>query len=1146
MTIGTVTTIEAEDFTLSGGYEQKNFNDASGGGYVQTWSSGSLTTEFTGEAGTYSFDMTVFDENDGKSEFSVFVNGELVQEFKLVFDEGGNYIHDTSKTLSIAGLELEPGDVIEIQGVRDQGEPARIDKIDLTQTGIAGAETEVLLMEGFNSGWNVAASNDVDSSDFVGHNGAAVTNGQYDGQIVFREVDMSGLDNGLLMLDLQTHAHCAYFEDSTSCYYDYLRIEVSIDGGGFMLLDDFEVDFESQVFYGKNTGQSFGDDGSTLTYALPAGASTAQIRIVSHLTANNEVIKLDNVKITADNSPEPIVLSIDAIDDTVTLGEMQDVTADGTATEIGDAPKSLNILDNDDLGGGTLGVDTAIVSVGAADTDPSDGGAPTQADGANVGSAFTVTTEGGRTGTVTVQADGTLLFDGGDSFAELLDGDSDSFQLEYTIERTVGTPGSTSHVGFELPKGTIVSDQFAGVSIAAFRANNPSAGNQAMVFDSANPTGGDSDLATSNLGGVLIISEDNDSGDPDDNASGGTFVFDFDAPSDIGSLTFLDTEEPQPIVRLFDENGNQIGSDILGPVTVDGGQGVADINVAGVSQMTITLQGSGAIDNLEFTTPGDVETVSDTAVVTVVIEGEGQEIVLLPPVAQDDLIITDDQTDVEGVNIITAINTGAAETTLGEDTDADAPQSELRVDSANGVALLDTGEVSFVVDNGQGQSGTVTVDSLGNVTFSGAQGFDSLDDDTAEFSFDYQVIDASGLVDTAQVTIRVTDTPDAPTPRSIDITGTVQSSASASSQAIAVIVDLSASLSTLPGVGGDLNADGAANGADSLIAGVLELASDLVSNGRGDQELVIIPTTGTGTLAPITATAAELDAIDFTQVAADLLGGVANPLIDNALVQSIFSIQPDGLQASIDFEQGLIAARDALSDGNGGLAADSNEIIVLTATDGRTFDFAELDEGTGDFFSSDPDFVAADDIPALFPVDPATGLPTPIDPDLFEDDILTSDPTAIVAELTGAGADIDVVAIDPGANLLPGLLDLVEGPTGDGAIIGGAPLGLIDLLEEPTSTGVDAVEEFTVAVNGVAVDGIDASDLVLDGTTFSFADTLDVVDGDEVTFTFVTDGVDVDGDGDFTSTVSQTVDAATDQIEFAINIDPDSLSSTLV
>ena len=57
-----------------------------------------------------------------------------------------------------------------------------------------------------------------------------------------------------------------------------------------------------------------------------------------------------------------------------------------------------------------------------------------------------------------------------------------------------------------------------------------------MIFDTANPTGGDTDLATPGyglgndtaLGNVVILSEDADSSDPDDNAGGGTLTFTYD------------------------------------------------------------------------------------------------------------------------------------------------------------------------------------------------------------------------------------------------------------------------------------------------------------------------------------------------------------------------------------------------------------------------------------------------------------------------------------------------------------------------------------------------------------------------------------------------------------------------------------------
>ena len=66
----------------------------------------------------------------------------------------------------------------------------------------------------------------------------------------------------------------------------------------------------------------------------------------------------------------------------------------------------------------------------------------------NVGESFTVTTDGGRTGTVTLNEDGTFTFDGGDNFLELNEGQEDSFDLTYTVQ---GAPSAG-----EVPKHNIL------------------------------------------------------------------------------------------------------------------------------------------------------------------------------------------------------------------------------------------------------------------------------------------------------------------------------------------------------------------------------------------------------------------------------------------------------------------------------------------------------------------------------------------------------------------------------------------------------------------------------------------------------------------------------------------------------------------
>ena len=68
--------------------------------------------------------------------------------------------------------------------------------------------------------------------------------------------------------------------------------------------------------------------------------------------------------------------------------------------------------------------------------------------------------------------------------------------------------------------GTVIDNEYEDVTISATGGSG-----QAMTFDSANPTGGDDDLASDTLGGLLIISEDGDSADPDDNAGGGSIFF---------------------------------------------------------------------------------------------------------------------------------------------------------------------------------------------------------------------------------------------------------------------------------------------------------------------------------------------------------------------------------------------------------------------------------------------------------------------------------------------------------------------------------------------------------------------------------------------------------------------------------------------
>ncbi len=100
-----------------------------------------------------------------------------------------------------------------------------------------------------------------------------------------------------------------------------------------------------------------------------------------------------------------------------------------------------------------------------------------------------------------------------------------------------------------LASGTIVDDEYSdiGVTVSAVGGSG-----DAMTFDSANPTGDDTDLASDTLDGLLIISGDGDTSDPDDTDDGGSIFFDFENPVAIKFITLKDIEETGGTIRFFD------------------------------------------------------------------------------------------------------------------------------------------------------------------------------------------------------------------------------------------------------------------------------------------------------------------------------------------------------------------------------------------------------------------------------------------------------------------------------------------------------------------------------------------------------------------------------------------------------------------
>ncbi|PJI86372.1 cadherin domain-containing protein [Yoonia maricola] len=214
----------------------------------------------------------------------------------------------------------------------------------------------------------------------------------------------------------------------------------------------------------------------------------------------------------------------------------------------------------------------------------------------------------------------------GDVVAIQATGDGGEFvridKIELCQNGTVCPDGFTllDFEGFDA--GTVVDNQFAGVTITAQRDRNNTDENDAMLFDSANPTGGDNDLAYDNQGNLLIVSEDNDSSDPDD-AVGGVITFDFDAPSDLHDIKIFDIEEPGGTITLTFASGEVRVIDI--PAAGDNSEQTIALDAADVTQMEIALVGSGAIDDLCWA-PGITDPGTATLGGRVFMDADGNDV----------------------------------------------------------------------------------------------------------------------------------------------------------------------------------------------------------------------------------------------------------------------------------------------------------------------------------------------------------------------------------------------------------------------------------------------------------------------------------------------------------------------------------------
>jgi hypothetical protein len=166
-------------------------------------------------------------------------------------------------------------------------------------------------------------------------------------------------------------------------------------------------------------------------------------------------------------------------------------------------------------------------------------------------------------------------------------------------------------VGAPILPGQIVEDAYLarGVSIDVFRGHHDGLG---VAFDSANPTGGDTDLGFPGLGNLLINQEHFTQADieagrvevPDDHSCGARFELGFETPVCLTALTLLDIDEGEDpvVIELFDAAGEVI---LHHEVVPGGDHQRVDVVLPPQAEClavkaVIELSGSGAVDNIQI------------------------------------------------------------------------------------------------------------------------------------------------------------------------------------------------------------------------------------------------------------------------------------------------------------------------------------------------------------------------------------------------------------------------------------------------------------------------------------------------------------------------------------------------------------------
>ena len=527
-------TIEAEDAVNGSGVLESddlivfNSSDASGGkgAHVKSrWydDEGWLKVKsFQGASATYDVIMYIQDENDGRSDIGMSINGTKYAEFEVAGGrDGGGNDNGTFTQYIIADVKLKKGDEIKFDMDRDGGEAIRLDKIEFARPYSVQEATATITVEGVNDDPTAVrdyASTNEDTTRKI------VTN------ILNNDRDVDSGDR-LRITDIEGSTGASF--NNPHGNGGELQNVTGDQGGRFEVRADGRVSFYTE------------DD-----FEYLSSGQTKVTRMTYTVSDNNGGQSTSLVSVTVNGQND----KPDAVDDEVVVPE-------DAVVVVG------NVLAND------------------TDIDKNDSLSVTKAAGQNPGAFRSVTSDDGRTAKVKIASNGTADVDLNGQFLDLLAGETDTITVSYeisdgkggndtaTLTVTVvgaGTPPVNQAPDAEDDTGETRESEIVTGSV--FDNDNDPDGDPIRVVSAEN--GADTETISNPFGQTgQEIEIDGDNGGVFTIRNGGSFSFDPDG--DFDALSQGESDVTSVTYTISDGRGGTDTATLS--VTVDGEDG--DTNV---------------------------------------------------------------------------------------------------------------------------------------------------------------------------------------------------------------------------------------------------------------------------------------------------------------------------------------------------------------------------------------------------------------------------------------------------------------------------------------------------------------------------------------------------------------------------------------